>query len=67
MHDTVDLTAKYWQIARLSTQPHAHRIRNVGQGKYETGNRLGLYGLTLKTKYAPLKLETLHEFTGQLP
>ena len=66
MHDTVDLIAKYWQIAPFSIQLHARKIRSDGQGKYETGNLLDQYGLTQKTKYASLKLETLHEYTGQL-
>ena len=44
----------------------AHEIRNAGQEKPETGRLLDQYGLTQKPKTAPPKLETLHEYTGQL-
>ena len=36
------------------------------QEKPETGSLLDQYGLTQKPKTAPPKLETQHEYTGQL-
>ena len=42
------------------------KTRSAGQEKLETGSLLDQYGLTQKPKTAPLKLETLHEYTGQL-
>jgi hypothetical protein len=44
----------------------AREIRNAGQEKPETGSLLDQYGLAQKPKTAPLKFETLHEYTGQL-
>jgi hypothetical protein len=66
MRATVELIGKRWQTALFSTQLLARKIRNAGQEKSETGSLLDPFGLTQKPKSAHLKLETLHEYTGQL-
>jgi hypothetical protein len=66
MHDTMDRIEKHWPIAPVSMQLQGRKIRNAGQEKPEIGSLLDQYGLTLKPKTAILKLQTLHEYTGQL-
>jgi hypothetical protein len=66
MRATVELIGKHWQTALFSMHLLAREIRNADQEKPETGSLLDQYGLTQKPKTAPLKLETLHEYTGQL-
>jgi hypothetical protein len=66
MRATVEMIGKHWQATPFSMHLLAREIRNAGQEKLETGSLLDQYGLTQKPKTEPLKLETLHEYTGQL-
>ena len=63
---TLAMIVQRWPTAPCSMQIYAHKIRNAGQAKPETGNLPDPSGSTQKAKSALLKSEAPHEIGGQL-